>query len=196
MTKRYHYYRRPKTTQERRWGYAHYEYVRGGRKPSQLPTSYDDISVCEQKSWKKKRDTQYKVGGRGKEHIVYLPYVYQERFTRWSDTATERKLLAYFDDHDISYRKVDDIEVWDEEYFVYTYRICVGSRKINCYKSWLPEDHPARNTVWYTYTQYDWVDVPYEKPLVKTRRHAKYKGSFIHYWTNKKLDLTEFGIGV
>lgn len=191
---RWGYYRHPKTTQERRWGYAHREYIRGRRLPSQLPTAYDEISVCEQKSWKKKRKTQYHCGGRGKETVVYIPNEDYEWYCRYRSPV--RKLTEYFDEHDIPYKKVDDINVWDEEYFIYTYRICVGSQKINVYRTWLPEKHPSRNNIWYTYCQYYWEDVPYEKPLVKTRRHVEYRGTFLHYWTNKKLDLTEFGISV
>jgi len=51
-----YYYKRPKTTQERRWGYAHdVKYVRGKRRPHILPNSWEDevrSDVRLGKSWK------------------------------------------------------------------------------------------------------------------------------------------------
>jgi len=57
------FYRHPKTTQEKRWGYVDTEYVRGRRKPSMLPDSWEDMPRADigiKKSWKKYRRTQYK----------------------------------------------------------------------------------------------------------------------------------------
>jgi len=58
------FYRRPKTTQEKRWGYVDMEFIRGGRRPHNLPDSWEDIPRSDiriKKSWKKYRKTQYKV---------------------------------------------------------------------------------------------------------------------------------------
>lgn len=59
---RYCWFRRPKTTSEVR---ANSDpdiklMVRGARLPTQLPSAYDDINRCVQRSWKVHRGTQYK----------------------------------------------------------------------------------------------------------------------------------------
>lgn len=49
------WYKRPKSTQERKMSYAYKKYVRGKRSASNLPNSWDDIkrSDCRtRKSWK------------------------------------------------------------------------------------------------------------------------------------------------
>lgn len=51
--------RNPRTTQERR---ANQDgYCRGRRSPHRLPSSWDDILVQTERSWKRTRKTQYKV---------------------------------------------------------------------------------------------------------------------------------------
>lgn len=50
------WYKTPRTTQERRWGYAHKEYVRGRRYGYNLPEAWDDYprsDTFDKKSWKK-----------------------------------------------------------------------------------------------------------------------------------------------
>lgn len=54
------FYRRPKTTQEKRLSYAYTNYIRGRRKPRSLPDSWEDIPRFNTKNWKKHRRTQYK----------------------------------------------------------------------------------------------------------------------------------------
>lgn len=54
------FYRRPKTTQEKRLGYEDTEYVRGKRRPHMLPDAWEDMPRFRTKSWKKYRKTQYK----------------------------------------------------------------------------------------------------------------------------------------
>jgi len=52
------YYKRPKTTQERRWSCAHKEYVRGKRRNHLLPNAYDDKprgDIDNRKCWKNKK---------------------------------------------------------------------------------------------------------------------------------------------
>jgi len=50
-----YYYRRIKTTQERRWALAHKEYVRGKRRFTSLPNSWDDLRNSKEhiKNWKR-----------------------------------------------------------------------------------------------------------------------------------------------
>lgn len=68
------WYRSPKTTQERRWNYAHgKKYVRAKRYGHNLPDSYDDVHVHKDKCWKSRRRNQYRTGKRGKKHEVILP---------------------------------------------------------------------------------------------------------------------------
>ena len=52
------YYKRPKTTQERRWACAHGKYVRGKRRSHVLPDSWDDMprgDIDNRKCWKNKK---------------------------------------------------------------------------------------------------------------------------------------------
>lgn len=54
----YCYYKRPKTTQERRWSCTHKEYVRGKRTIHNLSNSWDDIprgDADSRKSWKNQK---------------------------------------------------------------------------------------------------------------------------------------------
>ena len=70
---KYVYYRNPRTTAEAKanqegWG-------RPRRRPCNLPNAYDDYyPQADRKSWKAKRKTQYRPGGRGKEHSVVVDY--------------------------------------------------------------------------------------------------------------------------
>jgi len=61
---RYRFYRKIKTTQERKmWHSIPKEYkihARLKRSSSMLPNSWDDINRCTQKNWKSFRKTQYK----------------------------------------------------------------------------------------------------------------------------------------
>jgi len=52
------YYKRPKTTQERRWSFAHVKYVRGKRRSHVLPNVWDDKQrgdIDNRKCWKNKK---------------------------------------------------------------------------------------------------------------------------------------------
>jgi len=52
------YYKRPKTTQERRSSYEYKKYVRGRRRPCNLPNNYDDVQrgdISNRKCWKNKK---------------------------------------------------------------------------------------------------------------------------------------------
>jgi len=52
------FYKKPKTTQERRWSYAHREYVRGKRRDHMLPNVWDDRlrgDVDNRKCWKSQK---------------------------------------------------------------------------------------------------------------------------------------------
>lgn len=55
------WYRKIRTTQERRAAYAYPELVRARRNATNLPNAWDDINVKRLKSWKKHRKTQYHI---------------------------------------------------------------------------------------------------------------------------------------
>lgn len=101
-------YRAPKTTQEKRIYADHKEYVRGKRSKRALPGTWDDIRTTDwrmRKSWKVKREKQYRVGGRGKRHEIYV-----ESFVR------EWELIQFFDKHDIPYRSINQYDTHDYQY--------------------------------------------------------------------------------
>lgn len=57
MSARKHgYFRRPRTTQERRWNEAHRKFVRGRRSPKMIPSAWEDQykKAVQSKSWKNK----------------------------------------------------------------------------------------------------------------------------------------------
>ncbi len=66
--------RRPRTTQERRENGKRSQFARPKRSASNLTNAWDDKVVTQQRTWKKRRRSQYRVGGRGKEHRVLLEY--------------------------------------------------------------------------------------------------------------------------
>ena len=66
--------RSPRTAQEKRANGKRSKWARGRRASHNLPSTWDDVYVHTEKSWKGKRNEQYKVGGRGKKHHFYVPY--------------------------------------------------------------------------------------------------------------------------
>lgn len=59
--KQFGYYRYPRTTQEKRANQGKQDpLVRPSRRSNGLPTSYDDLQKCHQKSWKVRRKKQYR----------------------------------------------------------------------------------------------------------------------------------------
>lgn len=114
-------YRHFKTTQERRAYFAHKEYVRGKRSARSIPSSYDDLqnrSWHMRKSWKEKRTTQYRVGGRGKMFVFEFGFDVHI----WD-------VEDYLKEQDIPYRAEAIKETrrgyrWDG--WPYAYSVCVG----------------------------------------------------------------------
>ncbi len=102
--KRYpRWYRRPRTTQERRATQKHSKWGRRGRNMKNLPNAYDDIGVKYTKSWKAFRNNQYYEGGRGEVHIIYLE---AQSWCSWSwiYKDPERKLRDFLYEHKIPYK--------------------------------------------------------------------------------------------
>lgn len=80
-------YRHIRTQQERKAYYGHKEYVRGKRSARMLPNYWDEVYRAELgKSWKNKRKTQYRVGGRGQKQVFLLnTWVCEWYITRYLD---------------------------------------------------------------------------------------------------------------
>ena len=106
MKKRYKYahaYRRMHTTAERRANGSRkdhdlYGWARPARSGNNLPNTWDDHAVSYQKSWKHQRETQYRVGKRGKENrLEFSPTT-----TRWHSISWTLK--EYFEENDIPFR--------------------------------------------------------------------------------------------
>lgn len=93
---RYRCHRSIRTTQEHRANGKRsdpdYKWARAKRCSNNLPDSWSDVRACYQKTWKHKRETQYRVGGRGKRHVLHLDFHVKE----W-------ELQDYFEEHDIPY---------------------------------------------------------------------------------------------
>lgn len=67
-----HWYRAPKTTQERRANQDG-EYVRLRRRRKDMPDSYSDIPVeRHDRTWKQDRKTQYRTSKRGQKHHIIV----------------------------------------------------------------------------------------------------------------------------
>jgi len=106
------WYRSMRTTNEARANDKWYDYeerntfCRAKRNKRNLPNAYDDYRSCHQKTWKVKRETQYRTGKRGKRHEVFIPAP-----KRWymSDYWV---LKEYCEEHDIPY----EIEEVTESY--------------------------------------------------------------------------------
>jgi len=98
MLKKYHCMRRPRTTQERRENGKRSQFARPKRSSCNLPNAWDDKNIVSQRSWKKRRRSQYRVGGRGQKHSVltcyYLPEFWQlERWMENHDVPCSMKYL-------------------------------------------------------------------------------------------------------
>lgn len=99
---KYHWYRRIRTRNEMRANCLYYEdgerqqWGRPSRSKWKLDPRSNEPRHTEQKSWKKKRKTQYRVGARQE----------QERKFQVDTSVYEWYIDEYFEKHDIPYRKV------------------------------------------------------------------------------------------
>lgn len=96
---KYGYYRGVKTTNERRAWYNEdcKGLVRGRRNPRNLPNAYDDYPISYERSWKRKRKTQYRCGPKRKKFEAYFQFS--------QDYYAYRNFTDYLDKHDIYYRE-------------------------------------------------------------------------------------------
>ena len=179
MRKKYDgWMRNPRTTQERRNTQKHNKYGRRSRNVKTLPTSYDDINIHFDRCWKSKRKTQYRIGGRGSRYEIFIE---ENRLANWHDAAyyKKKRLIDYFDKHDIAYDVAAISKVDITEELITTKRVCSGSETRECYIG----------KKIYRWTDYIWIDVPV-KPYIKTTRWVTLLGYTIIYWTNKNIDLS------
>lgn len=104
-TKHQKWYRGVKTTPERRANSdpTHLPYVRGRRRPAQLPSPWDDYPCCHQRTWKAQRTKQYRPDGRGKEHKMVFP-ARKRRYWSWRWREDEWLLEEYLKEHNIPHR--------------------------------------------------------------------------------------------
>jgi hypothetical protein len=122
--KNYKWYRRMKTTSERRAN-QDCEYVRAKRRPSNLPDPWDDKPIVTTKSWKDKRKHQHKVDGRGKKYSIE----YKLEDCWWLRQRGIWELTQYFEDNDISYN-IEKHRVLD-----YTYNHWRTGEPVGVYKT-------------------------------------------------------------
>ena len=108
-----HYYRSPKTTQEKRANQENWH--RGKRSPRKLGDTYWDIPVSQDNCWKTKRKKQYHRKPDYVKHSLILPYNY---FNYW-------ELMEYFDECNIPYKqeniyqRVRHYNVLTKKYYYY-----------------------------------------------------------------------------
>ena len=147
------YYRRVRTTQERRFSYdgEHKNYVRGKRRGCNIPSSYDDIASCVQKTWKVKRKRQYREGRRGKKNEVVVgkwstSWNFQEYCEEHNIPFAVEEVREYYTYQRPEIKRVKDLYVpaysycWPKERqyqvgFVWTYKRVETGHMIT-YKSW------------------------------------------------------------
>lgn len=126
---KYHFYRRIRTTQERRlvkaandwadeYGKVH---VRGRR--SKMPNSWDEFHHTRQKSWKKFRKTQYRDHGLRHDRNRHEMVVYEPPGGYWYDRSTYRAYTEHFDRMDVPYVVEPIRELYSRSYCPYRRQI-------------------------------------------------------------------------
>lgn len=166
------YYRNPKTHAERKAN-IDCEYVRPGRR--KLPSSWDDLKVNEDKCWKSKRLNKYRVGTRGKKHILHIDESRSCYSKIW-------RLEEFFKQQDIPY-------CLEKIYENYTYCREITERvpyKLEPQYSWIYKEGKMvpRHPIGYNWTY----------KTVKTGQFKTYTGSTIEgytltWWTNKDIGV-------
>ena len=164
------YFRGIRYANELRQYYKSPEYVRAKRNPTNLPTDWDDIRSCIQRSWKVKRKKQYR--GRSKNKcVVFLPI----NIKSWD-------LGEHLEDHDIPFNMEYVTEqrtnsyhprkqVKDEYVPVYTYKYQGKGHQIG----WA-----------WTYK----TEVDYTQKIDKTYTYIT--GYKLTYWSDKEINLGDF----
>ena len=172
--KRSSWYRSPKTTAESRAYYANTEYVRAKRRPANIPNDWWDLHACIQKTWKVKREKQYRGRSQLNEYNVNLTI-----------EASTWALREYFEKHDIPYRLEDIKEtrsytrrkqrkVKDRYIPVWHYILTIKDGKF------VKKKHHQIGWKW----TYKWI-----KGQRETYQYAVTTGYKLTYWHRKELNL-------
>lgn len=139
------------------------------------PWTYDKCHNHE-KSWKKRRDKQYREESRNEqeEHVVWL----EDRLNTWG-------LEEWFVDHNIAYK----IEwVFETRMGVQKYgwcRVCVTQFFCNLKRHGVKnKDGCGEDENSYTYYRYVWDKLPNPKP--KSIQYRRYK---LTWWSNKNIGI-------
>lgn len=180
------YWRHPRTAQERRATPTGFKWSRAGRNQKNLPTERDDIIVRLEKSWKRKRKTQYRESPRGQRHEVYIsvdPYRWGRR--HYQDLY---KITEYLQDHDIPYRQEEDNEV---NYIVNAiatgqWKLIVVPKVVIGDDNKAVKDEDGNSKIKWVY-DHEWI--PFKKPKYYYRKRSIFKGYRVIYWTNKNIQL-------
>jgi hypothetical protein len=133
----------------------------------------------DKKSWKRKRDTQYRVDGRQQKHNVTLP----------GDQVRTWLLSQYFEKHDIPFRIIPQRQKRTSVYWITTERRA-------CYN--------VPNYLWHSYVgiagygrvdnrprgfKTVYYDYPLEKPIRKERTYYVTVAYQIVWWSNQDIDI-------
>lgn len=162
-----------KTTQERRLGFSeeHKPYIRAKRRSQTLPDSWNDKYVGSRKCWKDRRKTQYRDTPRGAKHSLVLDG------KSWRESY---EMEEYFKIHDIPYR-IQRLTKLEE------YTVVIKSkteRVMTCSYPFVDSKGIARVGYIYRY-----LEVPLEKPIVKTKYKKIDLGYEIIWWSDKDIGV-------
>lgn len=189
-----YYYRKPKTTQERKIACddEHRPYIRGKRTARSLPNAWDDRpkSQINPKSWKKitKNKHQSKVESRGKKHSIYLPE--NKNLTSsssWRD-MTYLKVSSFEDyckrhsiPHNVVEKKKISFRYYDEKVFVPNGKMKHYYRLARCGTN----ETSVAPKIFYSVQDGDWV---------LTGKQKKHKiretiGYTLTWWSDKDIGI-------
>ncbi len=168
-----HYFRHPRTTQERRENHKHNKWCRRRRNKANLTNAYDDIKENIQKSWKVKRRHQYREQGRGRQHELFLP---ANNIPNWAFWLSMYDVKQYFNNHDIPFRVKRRCEV---TYKITRYR---WNSRFSGYKTHYDEDGNS-----YDYPVFKDVCIKLEKPII--RKYSTLLGYEVTWWSNKDIGI-------
>jgi hypothetical protein len=186
-----HALRHPRTTQERRATGKRNKWGRAKRNFVNLPNAWDDFWVKRQRSWKKKRKTQYNPEGRGQKYTIYIEAV--DRAWNRHNRRAVQLLREFFERFDIAYDIKDDFEIeyhWEVSEGQYWW-VPIPVLDLDPDNRNLARRDENGNAIVLRY-KYDYRWIPRNKSLYWQRKKRKFKGEIITYWTNKNIVLPDW----
>ena len=165
------WYRKPRTTAEMRANQG--EYARAKRRPRNLPSSYDDQPYRNTNSWKDKRKTQYRVGGRGAKHELFFTEL------SWRE---QYDLEEFLKDQDIPHCIETVRESYMRRYVQTTQRVKSAYVPYFGY-SWPPKDRHQSGWHW----TYRWEDL--DESIVTYHKASKITGYVIRWWHDRDIGI-------